>query len=131
MVNERKNSRGDGGMKRITTLTFEFDYVQTPTSEMSVRTAYSRIFATAKRNLIAKGLLKKTHNDIDSSENILVDTNSSEVYSETNGRGISNDQRSSGEIKNLEGDGGTNGQAERNPSSQSGNGLANQQPILN
>lgn len=118
-------------MKRITTLTFEFNYVQTPTSEMCVRTAYARIFAMVKRNLIAKGLLKKTHNDMVSSEITSVDSDSSEDYSETNGRRISDDQGSSGEIKDLEGDGGSDGETERNPGSQSRDGLANQQPILN
>lgn len=119
-------------MKRITTLTFEFEYAPTPTSEMCVRTAYTRIFEEAKRNLIAKGLLKPMHNDTDSREINTVDNNSHKIYAKTDGsRGVFNNQGSSGKIETLEGDGLSHGEQKRNPGGQSRDGLANQQPILN
>ncbi len=120
-------------MKKIVPLTFDFIYAESPMSEMCVKTAYWRIFAIAKRNLIAKGLLRQgTHNDIDSREINVVDKHAGKFYAESNeSRRIFDDKGNSGEIKAFEGDGLSHGEPERDPGSQSGDGLANKQPILN
>jgi hypothetical protein len=117
-------------MKKVVPLTFDFAYADSPTSKMCVKTAYGRIFATAKRNLIAKGLLKReTHIDVENSGKVLVDTSNAKAYAESDGR-ISDDSRISSKVESGAGNSCPDGAKEGDSSGESGNGLAHKQSVF-
>jgi len=112
-------------VRKITPLTFQFIYIETPTGQARVKNAYRKIFERAKQNILRQ---KDTLNG----DMSILDSTSEKVQTDHDGtRRIINDPGNSSEIKAFQGNDLPNDKTGINSSSKGGIEMADKQPILN